>query len=257
MKSTSLEFGFRPAKRQIRFSFLIPSYKRAPHLNDTLVSFKYWYKGMRNYEVILLHDYKEQTLPDWQETLNVIERFKSDILIHHIIVSGPNITNPSIAFNHGAKIAAGEYLILTNPECYHTSNALIEFERIFQKNKRAYIVCACLASILPPLGNATEYSQLRYKEFTWYQKSDHKNNRCLHFCTCIHKDIFFEIGGFDEAYAYGTGKEDVDFIMTVRKNKLDIIQRDDIIVIHQNHDHSHDTKQSRKINDEIFKKKWG
>lgn len=226
-------------KTVLKYSFIVPYYKRSDLLRNTLESYKLYYSDRQDYEIIIIEDYKNQTnQTEHNLLLRTLEEYKHNM--HFVVVQRPQeeIYNPSPHFNSGAICANGEFLILTNPECKHTKDILSEFDKIFAKNKNSYIVCGC-------------YDEM----FGWKQHSAHEN-RLLHWCNGISKYNFYKIGGFDLNYVMGIAYEDDDFAIKIQQSSfLDIVIRDDLLIHHQSHEYI--TNQILwDINYEYFIKKW-
>jgi hypothetical protein len=194
----------------MKYSFLIPYIStRHRELRETLNSFDLYYKDRTDYEVCL-----------------VASEYK----------------NPCVAFNRAALMATGEYLILTSPECKHSSNILSGLDYEFNKNKNCYIVCACEAIN----GNG---------HIMWYQHSLF-NNRMLHFCTAISKTNWQRVNGFCEQYKYGVGFDDDDWLERVKKERFPIIIRDDLVVQHIEHDRTYQEITLVEKNKNLYNLLW-
>ncbi len=56
----------------------------------------------------------------------------------------------------------------------------------------------------------------------------------------------------------GIAKEDVDFFRNIYTNKIPIVIKDDLIVVHMKHDHKMlDNRKLLDINKAYYFKKWG
>lgn len=68
------------------------------------------------------------------------------------------------------------------------------------------------------------------------------------------------VEGFDEDYQFGIAYDDNDFINRVRRAKLRIIERDDLLTIHIGHGPAHIDStirhQLEKVNWEVYHRKW-
>ena len=244
-------------KNYIKYSILMPYYKRELHLNNTLVSFLQYYNNRNDYEVLILEDRKN--VNDEKEhklLINLINKFKDKINIKHYETNFPGV-NPCLSFNYGAKQASGEFLIITNPECFHDTDILKGMDLEFENSKNVYVVCDCLAIKCNTYIN--NYKEMKYESYAWYE---HKTfNRNLHFCTGISKENYNKIDGFDENYRFGRGYDDDDFRNAIIKHKIPIINRDDLLVLHIDHNKEYDMKIEELtkldvINKLYYNKKW-
>lgn len=243
----------------MKYSILMPCFARPNQLHNTFLSFSHHYSSRDDYEVIICHDTKEKTLyPDvWKATLQVVKEWSDRISINMFEGGSAGVSNPCIAYNQMADMANGEFLILTNPECFHENDVLGGFDELLSDNCDDYIVCACKDSVYKPqVFKADTFEGIRFEFKQWIQHTVH-TNRCLHFCSVISKGNYKMIGGFDEMYRFGSGREDVDFLETIKKNNIQIRPTDALVVCHQQHPHSQDTSDKRQININYYREKWG
>jgi len=206
----------------MKYSIVMPYLNRAPQLRETLLSFTKFYRERNDYEVVLIEDDKQTT----EMTLSLFElldEFRSRITIVHKRSEAKNAHNPATAYNEGAFLSTGKYIILTSPECRHEVNLLSEFDKELELEPDGYIVCACKA--LKQNG----------KMHMWYQHSVERNLK-YHFCTVINRRNYIKIGGFDERYTPGWGYDDNSFIFKVTQSGVPISVRDDLLVSHQWHE---------------------
>jgi hypothetical protein len=135
--------------------------------------------------------------------------------------------------NHGVDVARGQYVVLTNPECFHKVDVLSGFDEEFAKhNGSVYVVCGCVSVDGYP-ENTPTFESFKYRELQWFQHTQHAP-RDLCFCAAMAKSVFIHLGGFNEEFDKGVGRADVEFTQRVRGN-LNIVRRDDLLVLHQNH----------------------
>jgi hypothetical protein len=240
----------------MKYSFLMPYYKRSSHLHNTLISFLKHYGDRNDYEVLILED--EKNYIDENEHNNLMDVVNS-VMFEQIKISvyRDNIItlNPSVHFNYLASRSNSDYLILTNPECFHKTNILNGFDEIFSKNKHSYPICSCISG-LNCKEKIYDYETFKYDFQTWYIHSIHQPRK-LHFCTAILKDNFFNIGGFDEDYIHGIGWEDDDFYERVNRfKKINVEHHDELEVIHIEHDRGYVNMDLYYKNMNLFNSKW-
>jgi len=265
----------------MKYSIIMPYYKRSI-LHNTLVSFDHFYKDRTNYEVIIVESLNNMD-NDHIELLEIIEKFKDKIDIKHI-QSDCGGYNPAPMFNQAVKVSTGEFLMLTNPECFHSVNVLNEIDKSLFNNKSSYIICSCLNikfmniindfndfTFIPSTGSPNKNPEtffdgnichindelLNMDKLEWYQHSIY-NNRGLHFCTVISRINYDLVGGFDELYNDGIGWEDDDFIATVKFNNIKLLNRDDLVIFHMDHsrDYQYINVKLLKYNERYFINKW-
>lgn len=238
----------------IKYSFIMPYYQRSQQLRSTLMSFLKYYKNRTDYEVIIVNDVKNAA-DSKEETklLEVVDEFQQQIPIVITEYGTMEAWNPAPAFSVGVDAAAGNYLILTNPECVHRADILAGLDQEFARFPGAYVVCGCF-SIEQEKINPDEAIPDGY----WYQHSQHRNIE-VHFCSALLKDIYFQVGGFDQCYAAGMGFDDDDFRNRLKKAKVPFIHRDDLLTVHLMHRNNmpHNYLELHAINKSYYLSVWG
>jgi len=226
----------------MKYSIIMPYYRRYKQLKETLLSFQALYPSRDDYELIIVVDHKDDEDAFIREEL-LEQHHNAHGITGHLLRMDPAVmtNSPSSMFNEGASQALGDYLILTNPECCHENDVLGGLDKCMTPRK--YIVCACRCD--------------EFKNMPWLQHST-LNNRLLHFCSCIHRDAYEAFGGFDEAYGYGVGYDDDDLLRTIQTHTdLEIEPHDELVVYHQAHDRSHQADTSLTDRNRVyFEDKW-
>ena len=210
---------------KIKYSVIMPYYNRAKQLEETLKSFDRLYCGRDDFEVVIVRDSKCDYAMN-RELADIVEPYDFPIIMIDCKTEKP-CYNPATAFNNGAAISAGEYLILTSPECSHQDNILAGLDEEFGARPFSYVVCACWAVNRKKKKNAPEG--------VWYQHGEH-NNKQYHFCSCLLKKLYLSVGGFDERFTDGYGYDDDAFRDRVRNKGIFFKNRDDLVVFHQLHE---------------------
>jgi len=239
---------------ELNYSIIMPYYNR-DCLNITLLSFTILYPQRNDYEVVIVEDQKNiNNIEYHNKLLEIIDRYNKIINIK-LVANDLNTYNPARAFNLGVSNASGKYLILTNPECAHIGNILDYADRYMTES--IYTVFGCLLVDCANT-NETKYDKVIFhsRDF-WYQHSLHRNAQ-YHFCSCILRDLYLKIGGFDEGYSKtgGIGYEDNDFVLTVKRNNIPIKSIDDPYVYHISHEIGYQNRDLLEINRLYYKKKW-
>lgn len=208
---------------EIKYSILLPYYHRPEQLRRTLQSFVAEYYYRNDFELIIIEDQK-QTENQSLELESLLYEYKSNIFFIWIRSQAKNAYNPAQAYNEGAAIARGKFVVLTSPECMHAVDILEGFDQEFTKQEESYVICACKAF------------QQNNKFHMWYHHTEHRNVE-YHFCSALLKESYFSrVGGFNEAYTQGYGYDDNSFLLRIQKAKIPIIHRDDLLVHHLWHE---------------------
>lgn len=237
-------------KTTMKYSILMPYYKRSLQLHSTLKSFSHFYKDREDFEIILIVDNKN-TSQDLEQLDAVLELFK-DLNINKINGTNEDSYSPAANYNIGAMTAIGKFLILTNPEAMHTIDILSGLDTEFDKSINSYIVCSCMSvgvKYIPieRLGNVAG---------KWYQHSNYRNTGC-HFCSVISIDNYWKVGGFSNEFSPGIGFDDDDFRNKVQSTNIPFVYRDDLIALHLNHDKDAMDKEKYLKNKALYNVKWG
>lgn len=199
------------------FSVVMPYYRRASQFFVTMQSFAALYRPS-DYEIILVVDSKN-TDADRQELREVIAEFTG---INFTVIQEENSGhNPAPMFNAGVRVAKGGHIVITNPECSHETDVLKGLKEELEKDRGAYVVCACKS-----IKNG--------KFHRWFQHSK-EWNRLFHFCSAMHRDTFDSLGGFDERFGGGIGYDDDDFRDRILAAGIRVVVCDDLVVCHQEH----------------------
>ena len=235
----------------MKYSFILPYYRRLDHLWNTLLSYRNHYAGQNNdWEVVVVVD---QASDDEEKLLEVLDSFQ-DLPICRMNSPVGNGINPVIARNAAAVSARGQYLVQTNPECMHKENVLTYFDQVLQADPETYIVCACEDVRLD--GRAKAFRDLlEAKHLAWYDHPKH-NARMLHWCSCLSRTQYMAVGGFDEYYHQLIGYDDNDFLQKIRHSGMRITYQEAPAVSHIHHEKMHENADFRPAFD-YYNSKWG
>ena len=235
----------------MKYSIILPYYNR-PSLNVTLLSFIHFYKDRSDYEVIIVEDNKNYNdYSQHKKLLDIIDLFKDKINIKHIVNSIVSY-NPARSFNLGLIASTGKKLILSNPECVHVCNILDYIDKNENDN---YKVFGCLLVDCIDI-EVIDFNKAKFisRDF-WYQHSQHRNEK-YHFCSCIDRQQFYKIDGFDEGYSKGIGFDDNDLVKKIETNSINFEIVDIPYVYHIRHDVGYQKPELLKINKDYFDSKW-
>lgn len=241
---------YKCKKRKIKYSFLVPYYKRDTQLFNTLNSFATLYKYRNDYEIIIIEDSKNSSIDRLYLDI-CLNAFKS-LSIKRIPGTRSASFSPASNYNIGANEAEGEFFILTNPETMHRTDVLHGLDSEFGISVNSYIVCSCLSVDKKSLS----MSSINTIEGKWYQHSVYRNVGC-HFCSAISRENYFKIAGFSEEFSSGVGYDDDDFRNKVQEFGLNLINRDDLVTVHLFHEQASIDMDLFHKNHKLYHDKWG
>jgi glycosyltransferase involved in cell wall biosynthesis len=199
---------------------------------------------------------------DDQRIEDFIDKFDLDIKLLRIEKKDKWWTNPSLPFNKGFKLVTGEVVIIQNPECVHMGDLLKNITENIKDNVYLNFGCYSVDEKLTSkisYVSKNEFNILKIKyyiepminrginrdgETAWYNHSKYRPHQ-LHFCSAITKKDLFDLGGFDERFANGIAFDDNEFLVRIKRKKMNIKMVDEPFVIHQYHGN---TNYSSKIN---------
>ncbi len=212
-----------------------------------------------NSELIIVDNASEKETVDF---LKSVEREKNDDI--KIIFNNRNFGFAG-GNNIGMKKAQGEYIILINNDTKVTPGWISRL--IFHVNQKNV---GLVGPVTNNIGNESkidiQYDQknqleiekkaLDYTSRHWGEKLN--LDRIAAFCWIIRREVYEEIGGFDERF-FPAYYEDDDYCMRVKDAGYDIYCADDVFIHHFEHGSvkKDDNNKWLKENKKRFEKKWG
>jgi hypothetical protein len=220
------------------------------------MSYDHFYRNRDDFEVLIVEDSKNaKDSTEHQKLLDIINKF-NELNIKHLISWYDDCYNPAPSFNFAARASLGEFLVITNPECMHSVDILTGFDSHFSIDRNLYVVCAC-QDVSWSGSHIEDFSSFKCTFIEWYQHTQ-RNSRLLHFCSAISKENFNAIAGFDEEFKKGIAYEDNDFINRVKRNKIQVIGDDNLLVYHLSHGREYQSDRDLiDINRKLYVSKWG
>lgn len=235
--------------------------------------FKHFKKNTiyKNYEIIVVEN------ASTDKSISILE--KESKLLPLTIIKNKENKNFSKGCNQGAKYAKGEYILLINNDTEPTYGWLNEMIKCALRTSNVGSVCP---KILYPSTNEKMGLLVQqcgmyfmkkgnlyhsyilgqgYKPFDSRVNKEGERIIASAAVLLVKKDIYFEVGGFDENYDYG--HEDVDFTLKINKRGYVNMYCPTGVVFH----HMGETRfkkvpsvvilERREKNIKLFNKKWG
>lgn len=271
-------------------SIILPYYNRKDKIKITLDSYQNFYRGIHDLEIIIVDDGSSE-----EHKLNdIVNDYELDIkLINLPPKKSKNEVNPCYPYNVGVRNSRGNILVLSSPETFHTKNMYIETECFDKLNDESYLLLStfcctdkqvikniinndfCLNKdtndlFINGLGEGflsdgkTKRPNFNNKYGSWYLHSKYKKSD-LNFLTCMTRNLYYKMSGFNEKYRNGTGYDDNEFLDRI-KNYVPLenfYYYDNFVGIHIDHEVVHNLPPT--MNEQIYKEnslylnndKWG
>jgi len=143
------------------------------------------------------------------------------------------------ACNQGAKSARGKYLVFLNNDTVPQTGWLEEMVRLVESDDDIGIVGSKLlfpdgtiqhAGVVVPAGRLPYHIYRKCPGDLPATNKQRDYQIVTAACMLIRKDLFFDVGGFDERYINGC--EDIDLCLKVREKKKRVVYNPKSVVIH-------------------------
>lgn len=194
------------------FSIIIPTYKRPGALAECLKNIDEAIQSMPAdiVEVLVTDDFNASETQLFLSQYN----FQSNIKV----LEGPK-KGPAANRNNGAQYSNGEWLLFTDDDCLPDKDILKNYRKAIQEHNTIPVFEGKII---------TDKAQTRYDEEAPVNITGNNFWSCN---ICIRKDVFNNIGGFDEKFPYPY-MEDIDFLIRLQNNKYEIRFIENAYVIH-------------------------
>ena len=136
--------------------------------------------------------------------------------------------NPCVPINVGVAEAAGDIIVLSNPEVLHTEMAVLPgmLDELDRLGPDGYVLAAAWC---PEQGDWHCHSSIASDRPSGERQPPGSG---FHFCAMLHRSLWDKAGGFDEAYRDGAGYDDPDWVNRLARAGAKFCIRDDLVVIH-------------------------
>lgn len=217
-------------------SVIMPYWNRQELLNRSLNRFDELYADL-GMEVIIASDGCSVELDPHEFPVKVVN-----------LPTKSEPKNPCVPLNLAAESAAGNILVITNPEIYHIQPVFESMaEDLLNRGPKGYVIASCWG--------VEEDRWYCFPDFIGPGVGKMPPNSGLHFCSIMYKPFFDEIGGFDEIFRDGAGYEDNDFAWSVHKGGGNVVVRPDLVVHHRKTNIKWGSDKF-SINKHLFENKW-
>lgn len=204
-------------------SIVILSYNQLEYTKFCLESIRKYTTDVP-YEIIIIDNASDM------ETVNYLKEQKDILLIL-------NQYNRGFAggCNEGIKLAEGEYVLLLNNDTIVTSKWLYHMWELLRENREIAMTGPLTNAtvgkqmIEVPYGENMEEMQAFAEKISESKEKPWRTLRLVAFCTLIRKQIFDEIGMFDENFAVGNYEDDDFNIRSLLAKKKMYICRNSFI----------------------------
>lgn len=235
-----MEYDYKQVRRkilnksvdEIEFSIIIPVHNNIKFTKNCLTKI-FVSLHLTNVEIIIVNN------ASTDETEEFLEEFKGYV---YSINNNENVRYAK-ANNQGAKIAKGKYLIFLNNDTAPETGWLEALEHKFEEDPTIGIQGAKLLYSDRRIQHAgivwdklKENFELHYHIYLRKDENDKCVNKSREFqmvtgaLLAIRRELFEEIGGFDEEYEFG--HEDLDLCMKVRDKGYKVWYNSDCVSFH-------------------------
>ncbi|HBQ25383.1 MAG TPA: hypothetical protein DD791_03220 [Syntrophomonas sp.] len=238
-----------------KVSILITTFLRPHLLKWNLISLAKQNVGF-DFETIVLND----GLPD--ETEELCRQYEEQLNLKYIFTGHRNLGGdiiyrvPGFVLNIGAKQASGDIFIIACAEMFHLNDTIERLATIVFLNQKLLGTATGMdddGSFLNYLNNNNgQYDFKAYLNNYW------RLNTRLPFLMAIHRDEFFQIGGYDEDFV-GFAYDDNDFIDRLLNNGccLCLTQALTIHLYHPRHDDDKEETPEYLFNKSLYQERKG
>jgi len=235
----------------MKTSIIIPVYNRLDFTQKCLESI-FQFGSKYDFEIIVVDN------ASTDGTKEFLENLKEKI----VFINNKENLGFAKACNLGAKKAQGEYLLFLNNDTIVTKNWMDILISELDENPEIAIAGSKLLypdETIQHAGVVFAEDKTPYHIYSREIKEKHYVNKKRKFkaitaaCMLVRKDIFNEIGGFDENFR--NGYEDIDLCLRIKELGKDVIYCPESMVYHYE-SISEGRNESYDENRKLFLKKW-
>jgi len=180
----------------MRFSIVMGYYNRRELLLKTLATLETTKVPHEDVEIIITDDASSLE----HDISDIVENYSFKIILLKVLPSEKTWICPVVAYNRAILKATGDWIIIQNPEVYHSGDFL------------SFLLTADTTKYW-----AMQVTAERFTDFNgWYSHPVHRP--CFyHFCAAIHSSKLKLIGGFNNAMANGIAYDDDEILERIKR----------------------------------------
>ena len=180
----------------MKFSIVMGYYNRRELLLKTLSTLLETKVPHEDIEIIITDDASKFE----HDVSDLVDKYSFKIILLKVSPEEKTWINPVVAYNKAITRATGDWIIIQNPEVYHSGDFL-SFLLSADQNKYW----------------AMQVSAEKFTDYNgWYSHPIHRP--CFyHFCTAIHSSKLSLVGGFNNAMANGVDYDDNEILERIKR----------------------------------------
>jgi len=216
---------------KLKISVIIPCYNNEETIKDAIKSFKN--QTLPPKEIIVVDDCSTDN------SLNIIKKQKV------IVLNNAKNMGPSASRNKGAEKATGDFLVFAEGDGKYSANYL---EKIIAPLKNKNVGGVLSGKRILWTNKKTLFT--RYQNLKWevVENLMNQGKREIIGAWAFRKEVFKEVGGYNEKYRLG---EDVELVDRIKKKKYKILWVSGTFFLHKDPDtffgFIRDKKQRKKM----------
>ena len=246
-------------------SIVMSAFNRLPQLAVSLASISQS-EAVGETELVIVDD---GSSPEEIVTEDFVRRYyKGALKLIQLPASSKWYSNPCIPLNRGLSEAAGDLVLIQNPEVLHHGDVLKDIvgHAFEEQELRSYACYALDRSTTARLTSEDSYevrdakigprqslpaSPQHSRGGAWFNHSIHRP-LMLHFASLLTRPLLVALNGFDERFAYGRCADDKELVARIRLSGCKATIVDSPFVAHQWHERVYKGKRSLRRNITLF-----
>jgi GT2 family glycosyltransferase len=248
----------------MKVSIVVSYYDRWPQFMASLASWDQS-SAVGDTELIVVDDNSPEPL----KIEEVRKLYRGHVEVIRVEKQDKWYRNPCVPMNMGISRARGDLILLQNPETLHTGDVLADIvsHTYLPEEFRSYACYSLDKDTAESIKVGDSYHEIQAKigplrdighsaeegrENVWFNHSEHRPVM-LHFATVMTRGLLRTLNGFDEQFAGGLCKDDVEIVERARLTGCPMTIVDAPFVAHQWHPQVYNkAPKARRHNVKIF-----